>query len=208
MNSNTTTTFTLGLLVLSGCATFQDQRSDSDSTGYDFSDLSIVEHVESKALDMAALYLENGKRFPYYLDFLEEFFREAELEGVEVSQDAAGRIAKCYILINEPIPPYLDRLVGKVFIEENTYLDSAQAPGKFTLRDSDDLRSAHLTWEDRSNNELFFYVLRNDNDGENSKYRVVKLLDAGTTEWTDTGLDPDKIYFYTVGSCNNLDPSF
>ncbi|HXS37426.1 MAG TPA: PA14 domain-containing protein [Flavipsychrobacter sp.] len=61
--------------------------------------------------------------------------------------------------------------------------------------------TASMQWQDRSTSETGFEVWR-ANDSV-STYTLVKTLAAGTTSYTDTGLSPDRTYFYTVRAVNS-----
>lgn len=57
-----------------------------------------------------------------------------------------------------------------------------------------------LTWTDRSANEQGFRVYRGTNNGA---LELVATLPAGTTSYSDTGLDPSTRYDYQVAAFNN-----
>ena len=56
-----------------------------------------------------------------------------------------------------------------------------------------------LTWDDNSVDEKGFYVYRKDN----GDYRRIVTLDANTTFYEDSNLDPQTTYWYLVSSYND-----
>lgn len=79
--------------------------------------------------------------------------------------------------------------------------DSPEAPGRPEIYQAQGSSEAVITWEDRSDNELLFFIERCPGD---QNWTRVGTVPANTTIFTDTGLDPDQVYFYRIVSRNNV----
>ncbi len=75
------------------------------------------------------------------------------------------------------------------------------APGRPKIIENAEHTIASISWKDRSNNELLFFVERTE-DGIN--WNRVKTLPKNTTTWQDTTLDPNQVYYYRIVSRNNI----
>ena len=65
--------------------------------------------------------------------------------------------------------------------------------------------SAELNWTDASDNELGFFIERSADTPQD--YVAVDTVPANTTQWTDTGLDSDRVYYYRIRGVNFSDQS-
>ncbi len=74
------------------------------------------------------------------------------------------------------------------------------APRNLKVTDGPDLTSATLTWEDHSDNEVLFRIERKR---YGQPYQTVGIVPANTTQWTETGLDPEVIHIYRVFAVGN-----
>lgn len=74
------------------------------------------------------------------------------------------------------------------------------APRNLKVTDGPGLTSATLTWEDHSDNEVIFRIERKR---YGHPYQTVGIVPANTTQWTETGLDPEIIHIYRVFAVGN-----
>jgi hypothetical protein len=71
-----------------------------------------------------------------------------------------------------------------------------QAPGSPTA-EAVTARRIRVQWLDLSETETFFYVYRSVDGGA---FELVRVAQAGTTQWYDDGATPDRAYAYRVGA--------
>ena len=84
---------------------------------------------------------------------------------------------------------------------------SPAAPGRPDVTDGAEFTSATLVWADNSDNELMFQIERADfpvsEQAGNVPFRLIHVVPANTTTWTDENLDPDAVYYYRIVARNN-----
>lgn len=74
------------------------------------------------------------------------------------------------------------------------------APSRLRVADGPDFTSAHLSWQDNSDNEVLFRIER---QRYGQPFQTVGVVPADTTHWTETGLDPEVIHIYRVFAVGN-----